>query len=577
MSESVSVPTPDAGRDGPSRPERRLKAWHRRTVLAGVDHADVLKRVMSESGWSARFAFMIAMSAGIAILGMLLPSPVIVIGAMLISPLMAPIVGLGFALATFEWREVRKSLLALAGGTILAIAFTALVVLASPLQDMTSEILSRTRPSLFDLLVAVFSALAGGYATIRGRGETVVGVALATSLMPPLAAVGFGLATWNLTVAWGAFALFLTNFIAIALCVALVARFYGFGSSLTPRQTQGQAFALVLVFALLAIPLALSLKQIAWEAWATRTIRSNVVKEFGHTGRIVSLDPDYSGSRLVVRATVLTDRQHVKANADLERRLGKALGRPVQMQLSQVLVNQSDSQTELNRARAAEAGSRTAAQLAQADFAVRLQYVADVPASAITVDSSARRALVSVGRDRSIADLFALEQRLQAENPGWDVRLVLPSMELPPLLFAEGGETADEAMQEQVKSYLWALERWGLNAVSLTGSQASNEPQRLAQARVDAVAPLFEACGYRVTARGVAARNAAEERELGRSAVRRVQVTASSVAEGMAGAETAGAGEQPDGRNSCIRPRALDHAEAAAQADGKPAPASRSA
>ena len=189
----------------PSRTSRKLKAWHRRSIVRDVDHSGTLTRVHTESAWSARFAFMIAMSAGIAILGMLLPSPAIVIGAMLISPLMAPIVGLGFALATFDWQEVRKSLIALAGGAILAVLFTGAVVLMSPLQDMTSEILSRTRPNLFDLLVAVFSALAGGYATIKGRGETIVGVALATSLMPPLAAVGYGLATLNMPVAGGAF------------------------------------------------------------------------------------------------------------------------------------------------------------------------------------------------------------------------------------------------------------------------------------------------------------------------------------------------------------------------------------
>ena len=98
---------------------------------------------------------------------------------------------------------MRRSLTALAIGAALAVAFTALIVLASPLKAPTAEILARTRPNLFDLLVALFAALAGTFAIIRGRGETIVGVAIATALMPPLAVVGYGLATWNMPVLGG--------------------------------------------------------------------------------------------------------------------------------------------------------------------------------------------------------------------------------------------------------------------------------------------------------------------------------------------------------------------------------------
>ena len=136
----------------------------------------------------------IILSAGIATLGLTLGSPAVIIGAMLISPLMGPIIGLGFALATFDSAEIRRTLVALAGGVVLAVLFCALVVLLSPLQNVTEEIAARTRPNLFDLLVALSSALAGAYAMIRGREGAILGVAIATALMPPLAVVGFGLA-----------------------------------------------------------------------------------------------------------------------------------------------------------------------------------------------------------------------------------------------------------------------------------------------------------------------------------------------------------------------------------------------
>ena len=150
---------------------------------------------------------------------------------------MNPILGLGFSLALFDFAETRRSLLALVTGSVVAVAFTALVVLASPLKEPTAEILGRTQPNLFDLLIALFAALAGVFAIIRGLPGTIVGVAIATALMPPLAVVGYGLATWNLPVLGGALALFVTNFVTIALSATVMARVYGFGNSLSLHQS----------------------------------------------------------------------------------------------------------------------------------------------------------------------------------------------------------------------------------------------------------------------------------------------------------------------------------------------------
>jgi uncharacterized hydrophobic protein (TIGR00271 family) len=155
----------------PPRPfGRALVDWWRAAVVGRVDHEAVIARILEESGWSPRFAFMTMMSAGIAVLGLLLSSPAVVIGAMLISPLMNPILGLGFSLAFFDFREMRRSVTALAVGATAAVLFTALIVTFSPLKTATPEIIARTRPNLFDLLVALFAALAGTFALIRGGG-----------------------------------------------------------------------------------------------------------------------------------------------------------------------------------------------------------------------------------------------------------------------------------------------------------------------------------------------------------------------------------------------------------------------
>src|SRR5574338_489297 len=131
--------------------------WWTLEVLEGVDHEAVIDQVSEDARWSAHFLVMTLMSAGIAVLGLLLSSPAVVIGAMLISPLMGPIIGLGFALAMFDSAEIRRAAITLFAGVGLGVIFCCAIVLFSPLQSVTSEISSRTRPNLFDLLVALFA------------------------------------------------------------------------------------------------------------------------------------------------------------------------------------------------------------------------------------------------------------------------------------------------------------------------------------------------------------------------------------------------------------------------------------
>jgi uncharacterized hydrophobic protein (TIGR00271 family) len=227
--------TDTAEQKPPRRPEwyRRLRVARWRGIRS-IDHMEVVDHVHEEGGLSGRYLFMTAMSCGIAILGLLLSSPAVIIGAMLISPLMGPIMLMGFSLSILELKALRESIVSLAVGTGLALATSFLIVFLSPLTDVTPEILARTRPNFFDLLVAVFSGLAGGYAVIHRKGETIVGVAIATALMPPLAVVGYGLATAQFQIAAGAFFLYMTNLLAIALSVTVLSRFYGFGERHSP-------------------------------------------------------------------------------------------------------------------------------------------------------------------------------------------------------------------------------------------------------------------------------------------------------------------------------------------------------
>jgi uncharacterized hydrophobic protein (TIGR00271 family) len=176
---------------------------------------------------SVKYAVELLLSAGIATLWLVLDSPAVVIGAMLISPLMGPILAAGLALAAADLYLGIKSLLSILFGVLLSVLFAAALVWLLPFQSPTGEILARIHPNLLDLGVALFSVLAGAIVVCRGgsgAGVTALpGVAIAVALMPPLCTVGFGIGSgFSRPIIYGAGLLFLTNLAAIVASAFLV-------------------------------------------------------------------------------------------------------------------------------------------------------------------------------------------------------------------------------------------------------------------------------------------------------------------------------------------------------------------
>ncbi|MGH6957846.1 MAG: DUF389 domain-containing protein [Caulobacteraceae bacterium] len=474
-------------------------------MLSGVDQQSILARITADSGWSPRYAFMTAMSAGIAMLGLLVSSPAVIIGAMLVSPLMSPILGFGFSLATFNFAEARRSFGALALGSCLAVAFTAAIAFGSPLKDVTPEILARTRPNLFDLMVALFAALAGVYALIKGRGDTIVGVAIATALMPPLAVVGFGIATWNVPVLQGALALYVTNFVTIGLSATVMARLYGFGASLTSHQTLLQSMLLVLVFIGLASPLGLSLSQIAQESITVSDVRSLLSQEFGPTSRVSQLNVDFDAKPLVVRSVVIAPRSKSKSPAALTATLEKALGRPVDVQVDQILLGPDTSALDAQRAQL-DAVRRAEDERASADHVAQtVGAIAGVPAQNVLVDAQQKTAVADVAAlaGADLSSYRALEARAQAAAPDWHIVLTPPLQPLPAIRFAYGSDTLDDDAKQTLALCVWAAKRWNIAALAVPGLPTANSapPRRpnLAQRRALAVAAILARDGVRIT------------------------------------------------------------------------------
>ncbi|MBV1691349.1 DUF389 domain-containing protein [Novosphingobium sp. G106] len=482
-----------------------LYRWWRRIVVGSVDHGTVIEKIVGESGWTPRYLFMTVMSAGIAVLGLLLSSPAVVIGAMLISPLMSPILGLGFSLALFDFAEMRRAVVAIAAGSLCAVLFTAFIVAVSPLQAPTPEIIARTRPNLFDLAVALFAALAGTFAIIRGRGETVVGVAIATALMPPLAVVGYGIATGNLAVLAGALALFVTNFVTIALSATVMARFYGFGHSLSSQQSWTQTILLVLVFVAMAIPLGLSLKQIAIEAVTTTQVRSYLSDRFGPRARVTQLDLDFDTEPLSVRAVVITPRGRMQLTPALQADLQKRLGRMVRLQLDQVLLEAGADAIDAQRAEMRQAGDGGNSESARiAEMSRMIALAAGTAPDGVTVDRDHHRATVPAVPlpGATLATYRALERRLQTQIGGWTVAIVPPSDDFPIIRFDSDRDQLDEVARESVLTSAWAAERWNIRALSVPGlPEVKREKVSLAERRALAIAKILRERGIEPTPR----------------------------------------------------------------------------
>ena len=161
----------------------------------------------------------------LASLGLNTNSTAVIIGAMLISPLMGPIMGFGLGLGITDFDLVKRSLRSYLTATLFSVVTATIYFLISPISEAQSELLARTSPTIYDVLIAFFGGLAGIVAgSTKSKGNVIPGVAIATALMPPLCTAGFGLATGNLSYFLGAFYLYFINTVFISLSTYIVVR-----------------------------------------------------------------------------------------------------------------------------------------------------------------------------------------------------------------------------------------------------------------------------------------------------------------------------------------------------------------
>lgn len=184
--------------------------------------ADTIANIQKGIDFKGSNLWVLIFAIFIASLGLNVNSTAVIIGAMLISPLMGPIMGIGLGVGINDFELIKKAFRNLAIATVFGILTSTFYFLLSPLNEARSELLARTTPTIYDVLIAFFGGMAGIIASCtRVKGNVIPGVAIATALMPPLCTAGFGLASGNLSYFFGAFYLYMINSVFIAFATTL--------------------------------------------------------------------------------------------------------------------------------------------------------------------------------------------------------------------------------------------------------------------------------------------------------------------------------------------------------------------
>lgn len=190
---------------------------------------ETIKQISSGVTFHGANLWVLIFAILIASLGLNVNSTAVIIGAMLISPLMGPIIGMGLAVGITDLELLKRSATHYLVATVISVITAMLYFIITPLTEAQSELLARTSPTLYDVLIALFGGAAGILALCtKGKGNVLPGVAIATALMPPLCTAGYGLAVGNLSYFFGAFYLFFINTVFIALATFLGVRMLRF-------------------------------------------------------------------------------------------------------------------------------------------------------------------------------------------------------------------------------------------------------------------------------------------------------------------------------------------------------------
>ena len=247
----------------------------------------VIKQITNGINFQGSNLWILIFAVFIASLGLNVNSTAVIIGAMLISPLMGPIIGMGLALGIADLDLFKQSIKNYLVSTFISVVTATIYFTLSPITDAQSELLARTSPTLYDVLIALFGGAAGFLAmSTKGRNNVVPGVAIATALMPPLCTAGYGLAVQNTSYFFGAFYLYFINTVFIAFTTCLGVRFLKFHRKefVNREQMKRVNYYIFSIIIITIIPASYMTWNIIKQSVFENNIENFVTKELNYSG-----------------------------------------------------------------------------------------------------------------------------------------------------------------------------------------------------------------------------------------------------------------------------------------------------
>lgn len=279
-------------------------------------HADeeersaVIQNVSKNISFKGANLWILACAILIASIGLNVNSTAVIIGAMLISPLMGPIVGAGFSLATYDFSLLKKSAKNLLIATIVSLTVSSLYFYLSPFKDAQSELLARTSPTIYDVMIAFFGGIVGAISmTRKEKGNPIPGVAIATALMPPLCTAGFGIATFNLHYFLGALYLYSINCFFIGIATFLIIKYLKYKPVLTDNKSYDKKlrYAITAMILVMTIPSFYLAYNLLNEKKFTQNVEKFLNSEFYNNGyTIIYKKVNYSTKKKTIELAFLS-------------------------------------------------------------------------------------------------------------------------------------------------------------------------------------------------------------------------------------------------------------------------------
>lgn len=272
----------------------------------------VLENVTNNISFRGSNLWILACAILIASVGLNVNSTAVIIGAMLISPLMGPIVGAGFALATFNFGLLKKSLKNLLIATFVSLAVSAIYFYLSPFKEVQSELLARTAPTIYDVLIAFFGGIVGAISITRvEKGNPIPGVAIATALMPPLCTVGFGIATGNFSFVAGAFYLYTINCFFICISTFLIIKLLKYQAVQTADKTVEKRirYGISILIVVMIVPSCYLAYNLLNEKKYSQNVEKFINSEFSKNGyTVIYKKVDYHSNPKSIELAFLTKK-----------------------------------------------------------------------------------------------------------------------------------------------------------------------------------------------------------------------------------------------------------------------------